>query len=1811
MNLTELDIDSVALHAKDLKAIKLSKSDIFDAIYSDHNIFSIKHQTMQGTSTAVSYKNAIQEDMVKYNRENDGFFFLGQFKRSYVLTRIADIIVPKNASPQSIIAKEFDALEGEARKIINKYFKNRVVFIYRLLPTYGASRQDRRSGTQSLPVEISPEMENACACQPMLAICPIVSVSDLLYPDQLEPYFYEAKENNFCKLVTNTRNYAEFNFTKIICDTILAFRYSSNETHLNAKLSASEHPYWNSLFLHKDLFDKYLKGSKKFWDEVGPLSDDTYVIGNDSRSGACELKNPEHSNNNGFSLDSNQLTARMIVSLQSVIFNDKDIAYLIQPFDHVMRKQNKKALCDSCPSKLLCLLSGDENSPPVSVDVCRSVAVVQAFKYAEAKLNSKLIHRKATVLVIREENKPIVLTRKAVNLLCSYAVKHDDMPPEDWLLTHVATGTLGVFTEELHRPKGSSINALNRAYTNHGSGSACYLESEISPDILLSPIKKNDLSSIRSSNNSYEDKFLNILALPVMDAGAIETIHNIFVDIGTIARQKARDMLEYLLTNDISAIYENTAFDADTSVLEEYNNMHKHLKAMVAAGKYLRLNTKIMGFGENYLKTELVSLTYAGLLNKRDLAHKNKYAHYKSLGYSTYDINIAEIAYTMDELGKKSELISCGKKLYEFYHTLALSQDADLINNKALLLHNLNSKKRYPYDFALALTFDKYVALCALANKLRPMSDKELEALDESSDIYIQSYSKINFVSEEPEVINTIKDMGFRDLGSLELLLLEICQMKNYKSDDPNIKDMLYMIIAALCYSDAYIDGDEKKKLIALDSDPEHLGTRSLIYQNIEKSYPAYNSAVKLSITLETDAGPVYGYIPLARGKSLCLDESIRSASLRYSATHCPDNNQSHISIINTFFTNLAVLNKEQADTEIVADVLQRLQSKHAAISHAMCLEDATHVLPENSNTIYTEIYGPSYIKPLLNTVEDVNNTKLINSACPLTCEPAKTLPNLTVDHRRAFDDLKDGNGIYNGHIGIPNINANISHAVVDVISMDINGKLTSYANIKQNLPKYTPDYNGINNFEIRAPHANIWELDYSCLKDIRLCLNKAAVTKIDNREIACDKMPAEAGERPAVPMSYLWKNISQNTATNTIEDLIIAEALRHKAVIIDLIKAKKLFTFPDYDFDISIINSDPNRNTRKTIRVNLRHIAYNQSITDKYTAVQYAYQRNAVISLAAGTGMVIKTDLAAEQSNTYQALDDNMHLASGESIVSNDWKDIINNEKVNILTFQSGVVKDIIIEKELDTYYISWRLHGLNDFEHCFGERSNFRKTHNLRELGPELQSRRIEIKPKGNNYEISNAEHVGYCRNIISKTELPDLIRAMLLYAFKYTYKALYAEFIINKNIVVNHIAPVSTGLSLVCDAAYTLRPYLVAPGYKCALKTSPVDRWSRGSAYADLKSVNDIISTDQVNGRHRYNAADTLNFEDIHNSVSQHNAITSANIKRPFNYSEEIYHKASKELRIAYAPYLNGLKQSNKKPQLLYVNNSPVKMQEICVNYDTAIKFEDYLSRCLNTPPGIEQLIGLIYVSVDTARLDSGLVRQRMMYDYAAGVDESNEAFLITKTLKSIFHKDNGLIYIRSEPNAQMGLYLPRRNLQIFNDHAIGFNGGEAIAMANYITPLSESNLKFQKYKSISQIVPEADITKSGSINIDEAMLLSVLQGMPKALLIDPDPDHPYIAVSEHENTRPTSDFADGYKNILRKLIKLAIKINYCMLTYLHVNILRQKQEYERVVRHKNITAYDEGNKLIFDMAMPKKLLSLDLNNNILAPLQDISI
>ena len=1013
---------------------KINKSDLFDSAFSDINTFSSKHPSMQGSSTPASFTKSLEEIAKEYNRPSEeGYFFAIQCGKSIALLHYHDVKLTAGQAPSQPLKASFDALISEAEKIISKYYPDRAVLVYKAILSgcdyssvhqrrYAYRRDSKRISDKDNMSYLGSRMSYGqalnAAAQPMLFICPVSTISDLLYPENL--YFggalHGSAENEIAlkKAVLNNRNYTEFNLTKAICRAITDFRRTGNDQARNYLLASGSHALYDVLFLNKELLDNYFDsshptiGSMLFDSKYKQLADRYITQIGDSqileltRTGPRVLNSLHHPNklNNILELaDSTGSTpdcAESIISLERFYINSADILPKIAKFDHNNRRDNALGLCDTCAFKMLCLIS-ENTDLPESPDVCRNKAVVEAI----SSLKVNLPTRKSILTV--SDGIHTYLTRSGLSLLLGFSVFGNGSDPEDWVSGACEAGTIAAILPE------SLLAATHGApsYLSDSEVRATEVFESLPREYFFEEIKKKDLSPVRPSNNSYDGRHLSVYRMTQQEVAAIihskggdhsssrltNGLHRLLTSgrypVSNVSYLRAHEMLKYLLTNDIHALVNEVALNSQSSILEDYNiAYHEVLKGLVNSKGFVSVNSKALSEGWGAIKSEIFELSLAvetarsektacddSYITSHTIAKLNKLAGIPSIKRAVDYLGSIAI-HEMDNSVCRREYMHLESAYPGYLNTLKLlhSKHSYLIQ----AIHQLNGIHKCVAPPDHRRQHISHRTCQDLIHAISTITHEDSTAYtiaDNYTDLVIcqkpVDFHGLNKIKASLQYIQKTKSRT--NLAIPEEWLIAYYIMQDFGVDADTVINYLKVLYLFGAYSDSWAKTDSEC-FKPLHTSYERLGDSQIStfkqLKNTESQSSGYSTlplGIKNIATNET----VYGGITLSTRKSHFINECIRESVNRLSAmckTHINSSTplQYAITILNN--ADIAQGSKESYQQH-VSDMLRE---KQINVSVSEILENATaHKIMLNAATRYNMLYGLSKV-----TTEDISNAR-------------------------------------------------------------------------------------------------------------------------------------------------------------------------------------------------------------------------------------------------------------------------------------------------------------------------------------------------------------------------------------------------------------------------------------------------------------------------------------------------------------------------------------------------------------------------------------------------------------------------------------------------------------------------------------------------------------------------------------------------------------------------------------------------------------------------------------------------------------------
>ena len=267
-------------------AFPFSGNELLDSIYTERNIFSTKHPSLQGSSMPGSLVNSVLKGVRDYKRSKDTVFAITQCGRAIAITMATDLSVDtENAYIGRPILEKLSILHKEADAIIDKHFKNRLVAKYNLIPTK-LPENPRESGPIAVKegaelllssmVEFDAENIDSEAARksryiirqaalhgaitPIVLICPVNNMGDLISPDELntEVPHNDSHLNILRKAVLNSPHTLAGGLSKILVEALSAYVRSDCDFVLKSRIDDGANPLNRCLIVRNDLIKSYL-----------------------------------------------------------------------------------------------------------------------------------------------------------------------------------------------------------------------------------------------------------------------------------------------------------------------------------------------------------------------------------------------------------------------------------------------------------------------------------------------------------------------------------------------------------------------------------------------------------------------------------------------------------------------------------------------------------------------------------------------------------------------------------------------------------------------------------------------------------------------------------------------------------------------------------------------------------------------------------------------------------------------------------------------------------------------------------------------------------------------------------------------------------------------------------------------------------------------------------------------------------------------------------------------------------------------------------------------------------------------------------------------------------------------------------------------------------------------------------------------------------------------------------------------------------------------------------------------------------------
>ena len=1466
MDILNTNIEDVSKDRSSLGPKSINKTDILDSIYNDRNIFSIKHRSMQGSSTPDSCLSKNEAEVKSYIREDDGFFYMAQCGRSLLLTHVSDTKYIVGQPYIKSIEETFQKLHKEAKEIIDTYYSNRIVLVYRVITNATATSMSTKDMSAPLS-DISIEDRLLMGALPSIIICPITSISDLAYPDNLEVSSSNgtAYQESIKELIINSKNYAELNFNKIISDAFIAYKYTNDDRQLRMHIEASLHPIQKVTFLSKKILEGYFRGNesnlykylnKHGWHKhMNELDYKVYAQHQDSNSDEPRLRiyaDPEGDFKHFYASDyarregsgmallrDNRNASDEIASLWHIYINGVDRREALLEYDHIKRKENGKGLCDECPYKLMCLLSSNSNIP-ADINICRSIGIAKGFKALEADINESFLFKRdiyMTVPVYSEESNKYYMTRAAASMAINYADNGGDTEPEDWIISGASLGVLSTMCAEPSDTMpnvGYTVDYGSPWYRLEQSGKtvagAVFLEEWLqkATNYLSDKIKKHDLSPVRPSNNSQPSCLLDMLVFDsknAMEAALLELtklMNNRYSSDDRVYERFA-SMMRYLF--DLISLKENNGLCNNVSVMDDYNRAFNIMKKLTDSGQYLTLNTKTL-YAPMFRKMELYLM---GLMSVVVNDQEAKYNHIFDgfIGLSVPDKDTHD---KWQAIAEKPEMVAAGRLIYNTYNSATYKTQVTKQTNQTNPARSMSRCIKKWIGIAEALRIHKDEAVYLDSNE----ESERYEELKSKGMLELDTPCGSN-VLITPELADIFVNHGIGlEIDKSDIYLIRPLMATAIPVSQ--IKDMWYVALCLLEYRDIFFQHNDSITNIA-GRNPD---TTSFITTEYAKYLPDVNrESIPYSVTYE-DGSVLYGKLRSSSsgGKVYKALRSKLQSYMYLNKVTNPHMSKSY-EILNRIFREIRINDKAQSPNDIVSKILDRLSDKNITMDmSSMFIDGYQHNLKVNANVTATNISGVTYAYTSMSSIKLATKdySTMTESGVGYAtyrgdrivkiltfsqgCE-AQLISTVRDNSRVLMEPGSDANALpvslnsyatMGNHTSINHSGVTVTNSVLDVMLVH-NGSNTvsAHMNVKDIAfvdasPDYITDSESMD--AARLKYANITDCDISDIYDYRVTFNKNKVTKHDRRRMPMGNMPSTLGLRPKPPVTQRWKNISHNkevfeSSHMKIKNTICNELAKHKSILWDIVREENLLFHPDYDIDVSFIDTDLSGNTRDTRRVQFRDIYVGNGDSDAYSSVEFPAMMAIARTQSADSGLINKIKVKPH------GIDAVLSKEGYKPTIGLLGEFRTQSRRARLLMNQLGALKDIFIEDiDAKTTFISWTLHGRSSVEDIMSARTdNAHAGYDYRDLCAEYASKKVKIvKLDNGSYELHNLPYVSDDKITINASELNKHLRAVIMMAMYYTYRSLLGSDFKIDNISIEVPIPVMTRMELASDLFYS---------------------------------------------------------------------------------------------------------------------------------------------------------------------------------------------------------------------------------------------------------------------------------------------------------------------------------------------------------------------------------------------------------------------
>ncbi len=1468
MDILDITFDTIANTDSTIPPKTLGKNDILDAIYTDMNIFSMKHPSMQGYSTPKSYAANMREDMAGYKRSisDDGCFYINQCGKALAITRVIDTEILEGESACKIIQKELAVLEKEALSVAKKYYKDRLVAFYKIVPiaqTYASNRNRSGAPTLTLPTDV----KHAASVLPMIIMFPLHSIADLLYPLDLNLENGDAKAAARRSTVLNSNNYTHLNFNAAFANAWTSFAHPDSDTYLVHTAYANRtHPLCSLLFLNKTVMDEWLSGDAyslidflekkppEYLDGEGKIFLSFESYGEEQHRYTREMLMKDATRKrellNGGCGGSITLESKKeaVASLFDIRYNDKSVYAQLVKYDHTNRKDNSMGLCDDCPYKLLCLLGDAGNNNPENPNVCRSIAIVRGLKEAEAVTKSKLLlSRKVPVTVPVGSDR--YLTRKGLNLIGNYALDTAmESSPEDWLTANAAIGLISVAArDDFFREKvGVSRGRIDML---PGISGTDFVEEVLGLHGMLDkPVKKYDLSHVRSSNNSLIPELKCIWRID--PTGSIteqskKLVKNLLACRSMNSTEfnnslaRAEDLFRFILTKPVTYMIDNSALSAG-SLLEDYTLAGNIQDRLIKDGLYLKLSSKLTS-SIPAMKSDLYCIAAAAI-------SKNSQDNI-TIAQTTHDESWWPKAVCFLKACAKNnpDTVTAAKKLLAWY--------------AAVPAHGV--ARREPIECAIAKNMPLLEEVADIIwrapHLIKIFPHTSGSEISVSTRGWHQEFPTLEFVPDGSAASDRLREIfsenpvqhysGKSEDGLPQILIDMVVAMMHFAAHTTpsDIKDMLAFICALLSYSDCSVNGSFDNEITGKDYHiDEKPDIRSdfvrRLHSTMEDAFSSQEGAFPISLR-KLDGSVVYGYGHVTACQSIHLEREANNTmgaiwksglASEWTASCCDNSPCAPDKILMYMLQTFSRLHTGNSDfTDFMSGIDDRLDLIRASVS-LDCHDSSATELPTHTDIIANDHTGGTIGS---HTESNISNKYYASRVLPQNTIGIRRLhysapDELAIDNISREVRKRDPIDCITGtqqtpHISMSHDGRSSSFSVTDILAVHYDKEALVFENSRAAQPD--TDISHLHDFN-RARHARVLLTDYTQIPDIRICPEET-ITKVDSRMTAEGRTPADLEIRPYGTMTHCWTNISQ--PSDSIESIVAAELIRHKQLLAEIISDNDLSLFPDYDIDLSVINTSPTHKMRSTRRYQLRDIFINRNKAKiAPPRVGKLIELVKLSEYTQGTGLLLK------RPDVFTA-----GIANVTEISAPSLKDAGYSEKrPSVLLYQRGILKDVFVEKyEGGDVAIYWTLHAIQNLDKAIKKYSGTVPTL-AREVNGEFRSDTVWIKKSGDSWEIKNPPFA--IGETVVVSNINSAIRQIIKAAMYYTYRGLLDSDYNIPSLALNIRRPVGVPIMLRTDPWYK---YYTRTDSLGALCVGDTNGRNVGSEVANDHEIDRIVSSE----------------------------------------------------------------------------------------------------------------------------------------------------------------------------------------------------------------------------------------------------------------------------------------------------------------------------------------------------------------------------